>query len=64
LFARVAVGSTLVTVTDVAGATPAPPSLSVAVRLTTYVPLSSGVKVKSWLEPDANGAPSFVTDQL
>ena len=32
---------------------PTPPSLSVAVRVTTYVPLSSGVKLKLAPVPEA-----------
>jgi hypothetical protein len=59
----VAVGLTFVTVI-VFESLPDPPSLSVAVTLTTYVPLSSGVKLKLAPDPDAKGLPFFVTLQL
>src|SRR5262245_594116 len=43
---------------------PTPPSLSVAVRVTTKVPLSGGCSVNEGPLPAANGAPSLVTDQV
>src|SRR5947209_4490718 len=48
-----AVGTALSTVMVGLAAGPAAPSLSVAVRLTTYVPLSSGVKPKPAELPEA-----------
>jgi hypothetical protein len=44
-------------------ALPTPRSSSVTVRLSTYEPLSSGVKLKFAAAPLANGAPFFVTLQ-
>src|SRR5207302_1794379 len=56
------VGATLVTAM-VLVSVPAPPSLSVAVRVTPYRPLSSGVKVNEAAPPEAKAAPFFVTLQ-
>src|SRR5439155_22631734 len=56
----VAVGFTFVTAT-VLLAVPTPPSLSVTVRVTTYVALSSGVKLNVAALPVLNAAPFFVT---
>ena len=42
---------------------PPPPSLSVAVSATTYVPVPSGVKLNVEALPDAYGLPFFVTLQ-
>jgi hypothetical protein len=58
-----AVGLTLVTLI-VFESVPVPPSLSVALKLTTYEPLSSGVKLSEAPEPVANGFPFLVTVQL
>src|SRR5690606_36564908 len=54
------VGSTLST-TIISASTPVPPSTSVAVTVTRYVPLSSGVNANVAPVPVVNGTPSFVT---
>ena len=60
---NVAVGATLVTLI-VAEVVPVPPSLSVAARVTTYVPLSSGVNENdAEVPPEPNAKPFFVTLQ-
>src|SRR5437763_13496883 len=58
----VAVGATLLTAT-VLVSLPTPPSSSVTVSVTTYEPLSSGVKLKLDVLPEASALPFLVTDQ-